>query len=384
MKNRKSIPLEQKSRMRVTMDTSNDVAGKERKMFEESVDPWEVKESDFPAQGSAEEQLRFLLRYAVLAPSRHNTQPWRFRVVGHTVELFADRERRLAAVDPDDRELTISCGAALANLLLAMRAFGFAQDVDLEVHAEHPDLLARVRLEIGEPASEEEHQLFSTITKRRTNRHLFTEREVPATLLFALEDMATRQGISFQVVPEVSRSALVDLIIAADHDLWANAQYREELAAWTRARARHGQADSRDGVPEEALGQADLAASLGSPVLHTLTQKASPRSRGIEAGSPVMAVISTFADSQFDWLAAGWTLEYILLRARTAGVWVSFFNQPIEVPAYRAKLRTLLGRRDDPQLVLRLGYGSDVPPTPRRGVSEVLMNKPGESGEEER
>lgn len=43
-------------------------------------DSWNVSEEEFPLQGGPEEKLRFLLNYAVLAPSGHNTQPWLFRL----------------------------------------------------------------------------------------------------------------------------------------------------------------------------------------------------------------------------------------------------------------------------------------------------------------
>ncbi len=33
---------------------------------------------EFPAQGSDEEKLAFAARFAILAPSTHNSQPWRF------------------------------------------------------------------------------------------------------------------------------------------------------------------------------------------------------------------------------------------------------------------------------------------------------------------
>ena len=46
--------------------------------------------ADFPASGTLTEKLQFLLNFAVLAPSIHNTQPWFFRVEGDTVELYAD------------------------------------------------------------------------------------------------------------------------------------------------------------------------------------------------------------------------------------------------------------------------------------------------------
>ena len=70
-------------------------------------DPWKVSERDFPATGPIEAQLRFLLNYAILAPSKHNTQPWLFHVDQKSVELYADRTRVLSLVDANGRELII-------------------------------------------------------------------------------------------------------------------------------------------------------------------------------------------------------------------------------------------------------------------------------------
>jgi len=56
-------------------------------------DPWKVSEEEFPTSGQARARLLFLLNYAVLAPSGHNTQPWLFTVSGVAVELHADRTR---------------------------------------------------------------------------------------------------------------------------------------------------------------------------------------------------------------------------------------------------------------------------------------------------
>src|SRR5829696_7578988 len=90
---------------------------------------WLVDDANFPAGGSKADVLRFALRYAVLAPSSHNSQPWLFYVDGNAVEIYADHTRRLPVVDPDDRELVMSCGAALYNLRLALRHFANGCDV---------------------------------------------------------------------------------------------------------------------------------------------------------------------------------------------------------------------------------------------------------------
>ena len=89
-----------------------------------TLDLWNISGEDFPAIGTPVEQMEFVLNYAVLAPSNHNTQPWLFEIHGDAIHLFVDRSRALPMTDPEDREMLISCGAALLNLRVAMRHFG--------------------------------------------------------------------------------------------------------------------------------------------------------------------------------------------------------------------------------------------------------------------
>src|SRR5690242_9653543 len=116
-----------------------------------TADPWAIAEADFPRDEPLEEQLKFLVGYAALAPSGHNSQPWLFWVEGDKVELYADRARALPVVDPDDRELVISCGCALAHYRIALAYFGFAAAVKLAPPGAHGDLMAVVR--VRDPAS---------------------------------------------------------------------------------------------------------------------------------------------------------------------------------------------------------------------------------------
>jgi hypothetical protein len=125
------------------------------------LDPCRIEVGDYPEGDSTSERVVFLLRYAVLAPSSHNTQPWRFRVDADGVELRADRTRRLPVVDPHDGELVISCGAALETLRLAARRSGDEFHVDPLPDPSDRDLLARLRLETGKPANATDNALFS-------------------------------------------------------------------------------------------------------------------------------------------------------------------------------------------------------------------------------
>jgi hypothetical protein len=94
--------------------------------------------------------------------------------------------------------------------------------------------------------------------------------------------------------------------------------------------------------------------------------------RQLAEGSPVLAVLGTQTDTPVEWLGAGQALGWVLLRARSEGVWASYLNQPIEVPELRPRLRETVGASGLPQLLLRLGYGPEVKPTPRRSATKVL------------
>jgi hypothetical protein len=48
-------------------------------------------------------------------------------------------------------------------------------------------------------------------------------------------------------------------------------------------------------------------------------------------------------------------------------------NQAIELPDLRQRLAAVIGGNGFPQICLRLGFGHDIKPTPRRDVVEVLI-----------
>jgi hypothetical protein len=68
---------------------------------------------------------------------------------------------------------------------------------------------------------------------------------------------------------------------------------------------------------------------------------------------------------------AGQALERVLLIATTEGLAASFMNQPLEHPDLRWLIRSPLTGGGAAQMIMRLGYGEPVPPTPRRPIGEV-------------
>jgi len=335
---------------------------------------WNLSADDFPDDGFAADQLECLLAYAILAPSSHNTQPWLFRINAMDVDLFADRRYATRVVDPYDRELTISCGAALFNLRVAAEYFGHQYRVELLPDPGEPNLMARFHLGLRAETSSEDILLFHAITQRRTNRQPFRPDPVPEVLLAALAAAAEKEGAWLQVIAtEEARNAVADLVAEADRVQWADKAFRQELANWVRTKPEV----ARDGLPAHALGVKDWLAFAGPALIRTFDRGAgqAAKDREIALYTPVLAVVGTDTDEPRAWLQAGQALQNVLLRARADDLWASFLNQPIEVPHLRVRLAETIGRTTFPQLLLRLGYGPDTPPTPRRTVREVLLKQ---------
>ncbi|OXS14999.1 hypothetical protein CGX12_11455 [Zobellella denitrificans] len=114
-----------------------------------------------------------LLGQAILAPSSHNTQPWRFRLSASAIDLLADRRRALPVNDPDDRELTISCGCALMNLRIAAARRELGTHTTLLPEAADPGWLARVALVPGADVPADQAALAEAIPRRHSCRHPF-------------------------------------------------------------------------------------------------------------------------------------------------------------------------------------------------------------------
>jgi hypothetical protein len=314
--------------------------------------------------------LHDLLRWAVLAPSRHNTQPWIFDIAGDEVAVHADPSRALPAADPDGRQQVMACGAAIVNLRIAAAHHGRATSVESCPGVHDDGLLARVRLEERCATTEVGEALFQAIPRRRTNRLPLDGREPPEGLVTALLRAARREGVFLGPVEPHQRAEVAELVAEADRRHWADPRFRAELAAWTRPNT----SARRDGLFGWSQGMGD-AASMLEPLRVRMAGRGleeAERDRRRALATPALLVLSTPDDGPAAWLAAGEALQRVLLRAAAAGLSASHFSQPIEHPDLRLRLAAASGATGKPQALFRLGYGLEVRGPPRRPIDEVV------------
>lgn len=327
-----------------------------------------------PTSAEVRQVLRHAVAAAVMAPSSHNTQPWRFRIVGSTLEVLTDNLRQLPVIDRERRQLVVSCGCALFNARVAIRAMGYTDEVTVMVPEQAPpELIATIQLGPRIAPSETDLALMRALPLRRTNRRRSLHRPIPAAETAGLIDTAASLGAWMVRLLPRQKAEIAGLIDLADHRQYGDPAFRAELASWLIPWTSR----RRDGIPfiEKEYGSAlpfSVMRALRSPGLADEFGKLEAE---LAIGAPVVVVLGTAADEPTDWLACGQALEAVLLHATHMGLSAAFLNQVLEVPDLRGRIATLVGCPGYPQVVLRLGYPEEPiqHAAPRRDLDDVLL-----------
>jgi hypothetical protein len=209
--------------------------------------------------------------------------------------------------------------------------------------------------------------------RRHTHRGPFDTVPVSPWLVGDLCDAARRQRAALHPVRDAGeRRMLAQLVRIAELAQQADRRFVRERVRW----AAPPEVERPDGIPASAypiqpdgLPFTTRDYATGAPWGFPLRpRRQDPRLIG------TVAVLTTLSDRRLDWLLAGQALQHVLLYATAHGIKVAFHTQPLELPDLRAEIRAqLFGRSAHPQLILRFGHTSRVLITPRRAVTDVLL-----------
>lgn len=332
---------------------------------------------------------RELAEYARWAPSPHNTQPVRIRIVdAERAELHFVPARGLPVGDPVGRFTHLTFGIVAEILRIAAHARGYELNVKYE-----GDPLYRTA---GEPQKVAELELVpagrvvpdldpALILSRRTDRNPYNNQSVPAHVIDEVQQEARRFGHSFEVatdpqtirwVKELNRDVLF-------HDL-EHPTYRRELAGWLRYSDAEA-ADRRDGLSARAML---LPGWLLKAFFHRhrlfLLPGLKQVARGIYLGT--MRGISTVGWIQgdyvtpADWTSAGHLMIRIWLILTSHGVSWQPYGSVITNDEARRAMVDKFGIAEGSEgaqmvwLLVRMGYSGKTPVRSERlPLEEVLI-----------
>jgi hypothetical protein len=318
------------------------------------------------------DSLEFI-RYATLAPNGHNTQPWLFRATAGAIEILPDFSRATPVVDPDNHHLFASLGCAAENLVIAAQARGRAGELAFTGSPSNT-----IRIDIAQASSLANagtSHLLEAIVRRQSTRVPFDGRQAPPDVLARLEAASRVTGVELHLLTGNKMEAVLELLIAGNSRQMDNPAFIAELRHWLRFNPRAA-ARTRDGLYSACSNNPVLPTWLGSIMFKVAFSKEGENRKYVEQvrTSSGIAVFVAPTNDQAGWVAAGRSCQRFALQAVADGLKTSFINQPTEDLKARKELQTLLGigsRR--PNLVMRFGYGPEMPRSLRRPPQSVLL-----------
>lgn len=305
------------------------------------------------------------LSYALLAPNPHNLQPWLVELVGEDgIRLHHDTAKRLPQTDPLDRQITIGMGCFLEQLSLSAGTSGLAAQIELYPDGEAGPI-ADIRLIEGGQAD----PLAAAIPQRRTCKEPFENRLPDPGILAALATYATIHSDAQMVETLKSMTWEAHLI--------------EVLTPRTM----------QESIDLMRIGKAEINASpdgidMGGPffdslhMIGALTRKSleDPESTSFKQGlaaydemlhaTPAYAVVKTQGNARTDQITAGRNWLRLNLACTDLGLALHPVSQCLqeypEMADLYASAHSLLAKMGEMvQMIGRLGYGPEVPRTPR-------------------
>ncbi len=335
-----------------------------------------------------------LIHSAILAANAHNTQPWRFALSDGTVTVFAHRQRHLGSFDPFRREMQLSIGCALENLVHAARAQGLHASIDMlpgpltvEPSERGVEPVAIVRLAHAEAV---EDDLFRAIPHRHTHRGAYRAgHPVPVRVVDEMYDLAAAMSVRLYLFTAEKKKALGGSIVAATEAIVADRQMAIDNARWFRFHPREVRR-RRDGLTLDTTVVPPLlnaAAKMMPPSPERANRQWLIDTRDVHvATAPLLGAIAV--RDLYDRptaLVAGrlWQRLHLLMTAR--GLVAQPLNQPAErvdrdrelndVSRTADALATLTGDSDwHPTFIFRAGYAShSARLSPRRSVEDVIV-----------
>jgi nitroreductase len=329
-----------------------------------------------------------LVRAAILAANAHDTQPWAFRIATDRIDLFADRTRTLGTVDPLGRELEISLGCALENLLLAAPANGYETTLTLLPDASDPDHVARIELSaspaVGPP-------LFEAIPRRHTDRSAYdTTKAVERSILDDLAALAGEDAASLQWLDAApAKERFAELTVLATEALIADPEQSRDDFAWYRQdwgeiqRRKDGITLDTAALPEPMRLFVRLLPASDRSTLQTGWVDAT-RDRHVATAAAFGLIAVEDGRDPAARLAAGRLFQRVHLAATVRGLAVQPLNQIFEradretsaglEPTFETALAEL--PQADGQIVtaFRIGHPTTTPHlSPRRPAEEVVI-----------
>ncbi len=332
---------------------------------------WNISERNYPKNSTVSEKIKFILKYALMAPSSHNTQPWRFSLQGNSIKLYADISRELTISDPTRREMYISLGACLMNLLIALDHFSFSVNYTLFPTTD-PLHVATIVFSEDINKKSKQDDLFRGIMLRFSDKQKYLSKDIPKTILDYIKQINQDSVLEVKLITDIDiKVQVAQCVQTGEAQIMENDDFRTELSQWLR----HNYTRKENGMPGFTAGIEDIQSIIGPFLIKHFNMSTGVGVKQKLIGSPLLVIVASTKDSPTMWVRAGMVYEQIVLYAATKGIHNGTLASIIELETLNKKVTEIIGisKSKRIQVFFRLGFSNNkIVRSPRIPLENIL------------
>jgi len=337
---------------------------------------WNVKSKDFFNQSSLSGKIKHLLRYAILAPSTHNVQPWLFTIKDSSVVISFDSALNLPQADAKGRDLHITLGCCIENLVITAEYFNVFDRV-VYLSKNKKNQVAQIyfkNLDKKTTPNKNHEKLFETITKRVNSRGLFQNKKIKPSIVKEISKLNSFKNLSLHLIQKNDEIAKMSHLTATGlKSAYKRSEFRHEMSGWMN----HNLSSRNEGIPGYSLRMPTLL-SLIFPTLvrnFDLGERVGKINYVSMTSSSLVCVVTASRDTTENWLNTGRLAERAMLTLQSQNIKTSIFVASVEMGELYKDVQKIIKSKSIPQFVFCAGYMNyQQKQTPRHPLEKKLLS----------
>ncbi|MEK6878500.1 MAG: hypothetical protein AABY22_02775 [Nanoarchaeota archaeon] len=335
-----------------------------------------INPQEFPFNKDLQSQIKFVLQYAILAPSTHNTQPWLFKITGNKCEVYYDPKLQLPEADPKARDLYISIGCAIENLILAAKFFNIFGDIKYSSTENEFHIATITFKENSNHFNNKYASIVETILKRINARGVFFPKPIPHDFLDKITEKVSEyivDGIKINWIREEEKiKSLASLTAEGLKIAYKKNSFRKEMSMWMN----NSLTKKKEGIPGYALKMPVLLSFILPKLVKffNIGNFLAKKNYQSLSSAPLIVVITSKSEDSKTWLQIGRLVERLMLEFQNAQWQTSIFVASIEMEDLYKEVKKIINTTEKPQFLFAVGLIDSLhQPTPRHKLNKKII-----------
>ena len=341
------------------------------------------------------EKLEYFCLLGHLAPSSHNTQPWRFWIdeANVSITIYLNKDFILPASDVDGRQATISIGCATENIISGALYYGYLGTVEfltddktkIKPSAQNEALLIPiVKIKFQESNTDLPIDTIQAIFNRKVTRAEYDPTKlISNNILESIQKLPDGEDTKLHLITDgLRRLSIAEFQSQADAYVINSPKFSRELGDWllpNNTKSCLGMPGIDFGLQDDEAERLHNGLSGKSPLQPEDGLKFAMGGKIFIEKSPMIGIITTKKDDIENWIKAGEVFEKIFLELTKQGIQVAVHAGITEVSLIKKIFSLTLGTNRYITVLFRAGYvkkeeDNKRPFSPRLPLKEILLS----------